>query len=188
MELGNFYIHHILTRGCATIKKIFYTDKYISQSALTSSLHKSCWKPVQSWVNDHIYRMVKVQVQQYWTKPNYCIWPIRTHYTFVSTNEQFAPNEDDLAMVQKPSTITILYIWSLVFYVDLLSFAGYTVQCWGWQTVSGCEWLVSWNIVTILNVTDQVEILYNAKLNTNYALIEPCKVITLREGVQNNFF
>ena len=41
------------------------------------------------------------------------IWPIRTHYTFVSTNEQFAPNEDDLAMVQQPSTITILYIWSL---------------------------------------------------------------------------
>ena len=47
------------------------------------------------------------------TKPNHCIWPIRTHYTFVSTNEQFAPNEDDLAMVQRPSTITILYIWSL---------------------------------------------------------------------------
>ena len=35
--------------------------------------------------------------------------PIRTHYTFVSTNEQFAPYEDDLAMVQRPSTITILY-------------------------------------------------------------------------------
>ena len=25
------------------------------------------------------------------TKPNHCIWIIRTHYTFVSTNEQFAP-------------------------------------------------------------------------------------------------
>ena len=62
---------------------------------------------------DHLYRMVKVQVQQYLTKPNHCIWPIRTHYTFVSTNEQFAPNEDDLAMVQQPSTITILYRWSL---------------------------------------------------------------------------
>ena len=59
---------------------------------------------------DHIYRMVKEQVQQYLTKPNHCIRPIRTHYTFVSTNEQFAPNEDDLAMVQQPSTITILYI------------------------------------------------------------------------------
>ena len=41
--------------------------------------------------NDYIYRMVKVQVQQYLTKPNHCIWKIRTHYTFVSTNEQFAP-------------------------------------------------------------------------------------------------
>ena len=49
------------------------------------------------------------------TKPNHCIWPIRTHYTFVSTNQQFAPDEDDLAMVQQPSTITILYIWSLEF-------------------------------------------------------------------------
>ena len=47
------------------------------------------------------------------TKPNHCIWPIRTHYTFVSTNKQFAPNEDDLAMVRRPSTITILYRWSL---------------------------------------------------------------------------
>ena len=47
------------------------------------------------------------------TKRNHCIWPIRTHYTFVSTNEQFAPNEDSLAMVQRPSTITILYTWSL---------------------------------------------------------------------------
>ena len=28
----------------------------------------------------------------------------------MSTNEQFAPNEDDLAMVQQPSTITILYM------------------------------------------------------------------------------
>ena len=28
----------------------------------------------------------------------------------MSTNEQFAPNEDDLAMVQRPSTITILYM------------------------------------------------------------------------------
>ena len=27
----------------------------------------------------------------------------------MSTNEQFAPNEDNLAMVQWPSTITILY-------------------------------------------------------------------------------
>ena len=63
---------------------------------------------------DYIYRMVKVQVQQYLTKQNNCIWPIRTHYTSVSTNEQFAPNEDDLAMVQRPSTITILYTWSLV--------------------------------------------------------------------------
>ena len=63
---------------------------------------------------DHLYRMVIVEVQQYLTKPNHCIWPIRTHYTFVSTNEQFASNEDDLAMVQRPSTITILYIWSLV--------------------------------------------------------------------------
>ena len=32
-------------------------------------------------VKDYIYRMVKVQVQQYFTKPNHCIWPIRTHYT-----------------------------------------------------------------------------------------------------------
>ena len=62
---------------------------------------------------DHVYRMVIVEVKQYLTKPNHCIWPIRTHYTFVSTNEQFAPNEDDIAMVQRPSTITILYIWSL---------------------------------------------------------------------------
>ena len=62
---------------------------------------------------DHLYWMVKEQVQQYFTKPNHCIWPIRTHYTFVSDNEQFAPNEDDLAMVERPSTITILYIWSL---------------------------------------------------------------------------
>ena len=62
---------------------------------------------------DHIYRMIKRKVQQYLTKPNHCIWPIRTHYTFLSTNEQFAPNEHDLDMVQWPSTITILYIWSL---------------------------------------------------------------------------
>ena len=61
-------------------------------------------------VKDYTYRMVKVQIQQYLTKPNHCIWPIRTDYTFVSTNEQFAPNEDDLAMVQRPSTITILYM------------------------------------------------------------------------------
>ena len=47
------------------------------------------------------------------TKPNHCIWPIRTHHR-PSTNEQFAPNEDDLTMLQQPSTITILYIWSLV--------------------------------------------------------------------------
>ena len=40
---------------------------------------------------DHLYRMVIVEVQQYLTKPNHCIWPIRTHYTFVSTNKQFAP-------------------------------------------------------------------------------------------------
>ena len=59
-------------------------------------------------LKDHLYRMVKEQVQQYLSKPNHCIWPIRTHYTFVLTNEQFAPNEDDLAMVQWPSTITIL--------------------------------------------------------------------------------
>ena len=43
------------------------------------------------WTKDYIYRMVKGKVQQYLTKPNHCIWPIRTHYTFVSTNEQFAP-------------------------------------------------------------------------------------------------
>ena len=76
-----------------------------------------------AWFNvelkDYIYRMVKVQVQQYLTKPNHCIWPIRTHYTFVSTNEQSAPNEDDLAMVQRPSTITILYIWSLPYKQDI---------------------------------------------------------------------
>ena len=35
--------------------------------------------------------MVKVKVQQYLTKPKHCIWPIRTRNTFVSTNEQFAP-------------------------------------------------------------------------------------------------
>ena len=64
-------------------------------------------------IKDHVYRMVIVEVQQYLTKPNHCIWPIRTHYTFVSTNEQFAPYEADLAMVQRPSTITILYTWSL---------------------------------------------------------------------------
>ena len=28
----------------------------------------------------------------------------------MSTNEQFAPNEDNLTMVQRPSTITILYM------------------------------------------------------------------------------
>ena len=28
----------------------------------------------------------------------------------MSTNEQFASNEDDLAIVQRPSTITILYM------------------------------------------------------------------------------
>ena len=43
------------------------------------------------WCKDHVYRMAIVEVQQYLTKPNHCIWPIRTHYTFVSTNEQFAP-------------------------------------------------------------------------------------------------
>ena len=42
-------------------------------------------------IKDHVYRMVIVEVQQYLTKPNHCIWPIRTHYTLVSTNEQFAP-------------------------------------------------------------------------------------------------
>ena len=36
---------------------------------------------------DHVYRMVIVEVQQYLTKPNHCIWPIKTHYTFVSTND-----------------------------------------------------------------------------------------------------
>ena len=30
-------------------------------------------------IKDHLYRMVKEQVQQYLTKPNHCIWPIRTH-------------------------------------------------------------------------------------------------------------
>ena len=57
-------------------------------------------------VNDHIYRLVKESNSNI----QHCIWPIRSHYTFVSTNEQFAPNEDDLAMVQRPSTITILYM------------------------------------------------------------------------------
>ena len=83
------------------------------------SRHKNSWflsyylLLTKTMLKDHVYRMVKDMVQQYLTKPNHCIWPIRTHYTFVSTNEQFAPNEDDLAMVQRPSTITILYIWSL---------------------------------------------------------------------------
>ena len=36
---------------------------------------------------DHVYRMVIVEVKQYLTKPNHCIWPIRAHYTFVSTND-----------------------------------------------------------------------------------------------------
>ena len=42
---------------------------------------------LSSHTKDHVYRMVIVEVQQYLTKPNHCIWPIRTHYTFVSTNE-----------------------------------------------------------------------------------------------------
>ena len=49
-----------------------------------------CWltfSTVWGKFKDHIYRMVKVKVQQYLTKPNQCIWPIRTHYTFVSTND-----------------------------------------------------------------------------------------------------
>ena len=64
----------------------------------STTLH---WEGNSELVNikDHIYRMVKAQVQQYLTKPNHCIWPIRAHYTFVSTNEQFAPNEDNLAMI-----------------------------------------------------------------------------------------
>ena len=38
-------------------------------------------------LKDHLYRMAIVEVQQYLTKPNHCIWPIRTHYTFASTND-----------------------------------------------------------------------------------------------------
>ena len=83
--------------------------------------HQHSHNIVKHWTksNDHIYRMVKESNSNIW--PNHCIWPIRTHYTFVSTNEQFAPNEDDLTMVQRPSTITILYIWSLLWFVMMAS-------------------------------------------------------------------
>ena len=85
----------------------------ISGSSCPTSLMmiQSLWSSTR-WEQGS-YRMVIVEAQQYLTKPNHCIWPIRTHYTFLSTNEQFAPNEDDLAMVRQPSTITILYTWSL---------------------------------------------------------------------------
>ena len=98
--------------------------------------------------NDHIYRMVIVEVQQYLTKPNHCIWPIRTHYTFVSTNEQFAPDEDDLAMVQQPSTITILYIWSL----PIVFTALHTDQA-SHQGLARVWWMISsvWDKISILN-------------------------------------
>ena len=61
--------------------------------------------------NDHIYGMVKESNSNI----QHCIWPIRTHYTFVSANEQLAPNEDVLAMVQQPSIITILYMYDHCF-------------------------------------------------------------------------
>ena len=102
------------------VTEICSNPKILMYYRLTSALFGSfcCWSglscvEVTVSCKDHVYRIEIVEVQQYLTKPNHCIWPIRTHYTFVSTNEQFAPNEDDLAMVQWPSTITILYIWSL---------------------------------------------------------------------------
>ena len=66
-----------------------------------------------SWeIKDHIYRMVKVKVQQYLTKPNHCIWPIRTHYTFVSTNDYIYRI---LTAAAWYSSLQLLpsYIWSL---------------------------------------------------------------------------
>ena len=61
---------------------------------------------------DHVYRMVKEQVQQYLTKPNHCIWPIRTHYTFVSTNDHIYRI---LTAAAWYSGLQLLpsYIWSL---------------------------------------------------------------------------
>ena len=45
----------------------------------------------------------------------------------MSTNEQFVPNEDDLAMVQRPSTITILYIYDPCNEGSSLSFALFNI-------------------------------------------------------------
>ena len=72
------------------------------------------------------------------TKPNHCIWPIRTHYTFVSTDEQFAPSEENLAMVQQRSTITILYRWSLPFSQTVRIMVRVS---WSWRSTGG------WSVV-----------------------------------------
>ena len=69
--------------------------------------------------------MVKVKVQQYLTKPNHCIWPIRTHYTFVSTNDYIS-----YSLVQQPSTITILYM--------IIDFMNLSESGW-WSSGSGRE-------------------------------------------------
>ena len=86
---------------------------------------------------DHIYRMVKERYSNIWPA-NHCIWSIRTHYTFVSTNKQFAPNEDNLAMVQWPSTITILYIWSLHHITGVLYNANWVSDRFKMRSSSPC--------------------------------------------------
>ena len=56
------------------------------------------------------------------TKPNHCIWPIRTHYNFVSTNDHIC-RINSCSLVQRPSTITILYM--IIDFLKSLSSSGF---------------------------------------------------------------
>ena len=61
------------------------------------------------WGNDHIYRMVKESNSNI----QHCIWPIRPHYTFVSTNDYICRI---LTAAACYSSLQLLpsYIWSLM--------------------------------------------------------------------------
>ena len=83
-------------------------------------------KDISDPCKDHVYRMVKVQVQQYLTKPNQCIWPELT-ILLCQPMIIYVCSEDDVSWSQQPSTITILY---MIIELDSQTYLIHSPQQW----------------------------------------------------------
>ena len=90
-----------------TLKLTSFNNVKINQVYCNVWLFKT-WG-ISELTNDHIYRMVKESNSNI----QYCIWPIRTHYTFVSTNDYIYRILTAPAWYSSHQLLPS-YIWSLI--------------------------------------------------------------------------